>query len=52
MIEYKVSGTLVTGERFTVFAMANNTWHAQAIAKKSYTTKIKAMSAFKVMESK
>lgn len=52
MIEYKVSGTLVTGEPFTVFAKAYDTWHAQEIAKKMYTTKIKAMSAFKVMESK
>ena len=51
MIEYKVSGILVTGERFTVFAKAYNTWHAQSIAKKMYTTKIKGMSAFKVMES-
>jgi hypothetical protein len=48
MIEYKVSGRLVTGEPFTVFAMAYNTWHAQSIARKSYPVGIKAMSAFKV----
>jgi hypothetical protein len=47
MIEYKVSGKLATGERFTVFAMASNTWHAQAIARKMYSTKVVAMSAFK-----
>jgi hypothetical protein len=48
MIEYKVSGRLTTGEPFTVFAMATNAWHAMSIARKMYTTKIKAMSAFKV----
>jgi hypothetical protein len=47
MIEYKVSGRLTTGEPFTVFAMAYNTWHAQSIARKSYPVAIKAMSAFK-----
>jgi hypothetical protein len=47
MIEYKVSGKLATGERFTVFAMASNVWHAQAIARKMYSTKVVAMSAFK-----
>jgi hypothetical protein len=47
MIEYKVSGKLATGEPFTVFAKATNSWHAMAIARKMYTTKISAMSAFK-----
>ena len=47
MIEYKVSGKLASGARFTVFAMAFDVWHAQAIAKKMYTEKIVAMSAFK-----
>ena len=48
MKEYKVSGRLVTGEAFTVFAKATNTWHAMSVARKMYTTKISAMSAFKV----
>jgi hypothetical protein len=47
MIEYKVSGKLATGEPFTVFAKATNTWHAQAIARKMYSVRIVAMSAFK-----
>jgi hypothetical protein len=47
MIEYKVSGKLASGARFTVFAMASNTWHAQVIAKKMYSERIVAMSAFK-----
>ena len=47
MIEYKVSGKLATGEPFTVFAKATNSWHAMAIARKMYSTKVVAMSAFK-----
>lgn len=47
LIEYKVSGKLETGERFTVFAKAYSTWHAQNIAKKMFSNKIVAMSAFK-----
>lgn len=52
MKEWKVSGKLASGARFTVFAKAFDTWHAQAIARKMYSERIVAMSAFKVMESK
>jgi hypothetical protein len=47
MIEYKVSGKFDNAERFSVVVSASNTWHAQAIAKKMYSERIVAMSAFK-----
>lgn len=50
MIEYKVSGTLNTGEPFTFFVKAYDTWHAMNKTKLMMIggVNIKAMSAFKV----
>lgn len=47
MIEYKVSGKFDNAERFSIVVKAFDTWHAQNIAKKIFSNKIVAMSAFK-----
>lgn len=47
MIEYKVAGKFDNDEKFSIVVKAYDTWHAQNIAKKIFSNRIVAMSAFK-----
>lgn len=48
---FKVGGTLVNGERFTVTVKATNGFHAMVLAEKFKTNgiKVQSMSAVKVV---